>query len=368
MPGTARECPPDSPRSSRSAVIVSDTDGFIRTWGERAAEVFGYAQDEILGRPESALFTPEDRASGAAERDRVEALRDGGIVGLRWYVHRDGGRLWGNAALVPLPGPDGRPAGFVRVLRDETRSQLLLDQLEQRDVRLVESDRQKDLFLATLAHEIKNPLQTIRMGLSLLRESRDNDAEFAEWSGLIDSQVDAIFRTVNDLSDLARIAAGKVELRRERLAARRVMEQAIESAREVVASRRHRLANAAPPADVCVTGDPQRLRQVFVNLLSNAAKYTPEGGEIEFAAGVEGGDVAFRIRDNGVGISPETLPRVFDAFYQADAQAEGAHGGLGLGLAIVRKLVALHGGTVEARSEGLGRGSEFVVRLPYDGG
>lgn len=367
MPGTEESQSAHSPAIiSDCAVVVTDLGGLITNWNERAEELFGYLPDEIVGKAESVLFTPEDRSDGTAERERAEAVRHGGTPGARWHMSKDGGRLWGEAALVPLADPDGRHTGFVRVLRDGTHSRLLIEEIERRDARLVESDRQKDLFLATLAHELKNPLQAIRMGLLLLKESRSSEAEFAEWGGLIDGQVDAIFRIVNDLSDVAGIAAGKVELRRERVAARRVMEQAIESVRDAIAARRHRLTTAYPPIDVHVAGDSQRLRQVFVNLLANAAKYTPEGGEIAFDAGVEGRDVVFHVRDKGVGIPPEMLPRVFDVYYQADAPPEESPGGLGLGLAIVRQLVALHGGTVEARSEGLGRGTEFAVRLPYD--
>ena len=346
---------------ARCAVIVSDNDGHIRAWNCQAAEVFGYATDEILGRPESDLFTPEDCAAGLVERDRAWAARDGGMLAVRWYVHKDGGRLWADATLVPLPGPDGRQAGFVRVLHDETHSRLLQEQIARRDARLVDADRRKDLFLATLAHEIKNPLLSIRMGLSLLRESRGSEEEFDEWSDLVEGQVDAISRIVGDLSDAAGIAAGKVELRRERLSARDVMENSIASLLGVLEAGGRRLATAFPPDDAVLVGDPHRLRQVFANLLSNAAQHTSEAGRIEFAAVIEGDELVFRVQDDGAGISPEKLPHVFELYYQVDARGSG---GLGLGLALVRRLVALHGGTVEARSAGLGHGCEFVVRIP----
>jgi signal transduction histidine kinase len=244
---------------------------------------------------------------------------------------------------------------------DETRGGA--EELERQNLALAEADRQKDLFLAMLAHELKNPLQSIRMGLALLSESRAEENAFAEWAGLIGAQVDAIFEIVNDLSDVARVKSGKLTLRRERVPARQVMHRAIESVRGAMMSRRHRLTTILPSDELYVTGDPQRLRQVFVNLLANAAKFTPDGGEIGFAGGAEGDDIVFRVWDRGIGISPAMLPHLFEVYYQAQT-TDASQRGLGLGLPIVRELVALHGGTIAVRSGGPGCGSEFAVRLP----
>jgi signal transduction histidine kinase len=241
--------------------------------------------------------------------------------------------------------------------------EIRLRELELRNGELIEAHRRKDLFLATLSHELKNPVYSIRTGLELLGESRLNEASFAEWISLIEAELDAIATLVADLSDVARIAAGKVRLQWRDVPVRQVMKQAAESVRDVITSGRHRLTVNFPSSDINVTGDPQRLRQVFANLLGNAATYTPEGGEICFSGSLEAGEVAFRVRDNGIGITPEMLPHLFDLYYQ-EGPPGGSQSGLGLGLPIVRELVMRHGGTIDVSSRGRGQGSEFEVRLP----
>jgi CheY-like chemotaxis protein len=233
-------------------------------------------------------------------------------------------------------------------------------QLQQRAEQLAEADRRKDEFLAMLGHELRNPLAPLKNAARLLTLRGTPDAEVRG----IDRQVRQLARLVDDLLDVSRISRGKIMLQKEAVELAEVLERAVEISRPIIAARRHELAEVLPPEPVYLEADPTRLAQALANLLNNAAKYTPEGGHIRLTAERQGAEVVLRIRDNGVGITPEMLPRVFDLFVQADQTLDRSQGGLGLGLTLVKSLVELHGGRVEAFSEGLGKGSEFVVHLP----
>jgi signal transduction histidine kinase/CheY-like chemotaxis protein len=232
--------------------------------------------------------------------------------------------------------------------------------------RLREADRQKDEFLAVLAHELRNPLAAIAGATQLLkRQAWPGPDDERGWSlEVLERQSAHLARLIDDLLDVSRVSRGKVRLRPERLDARPVARRAAEAVRVPALERRHELRLALPDEPLWVEADPTRLEQVLVNLLNNAVKYSEPGGRIDLSAGRDGGDCVFRVADTGAGIAPEVLPHVFDPFVQADKTLDRAQGGLGIGLTLVRRLVELHGGGVSAASDGLGRGSEFVVRLP----
>jgi signal transduction histidine kinase/DNA-binding response OmpR family regulator len=227
-----------------------------------------------------------------------------------------------------------------------------------------DADQRKDEFLAMLAHELRNPLAPIRSAVAMMRRI-GNQAPLLDWSrDIIDRQVEHLIRLVDDLLDVSRLNEGKIRLAREPVVLSAVIERAIEVSRPSIDSHKHQLEVAVPSDPIHVDGDPVRLAQVFANLLNNAAKYTPEGGNIRVAVAREGRKVTVRVLDNGCGIAPEVLPHVFDLFTQANRSLARSEGGLGIGLTLVRNLLQLHGGAVEARSEGLGKGSEFIVQLP----
>ena len=239
-----------------------------------------------------------------------------------------------------------------------------LDRLRQQVQALEAARRQTDEFLALLAHELRNPLAPIKNAVSLMQMG-GLSASMTEWyRTVIDRQVTLLTRMVDDLLDVSRIESGKISLRREPVDLALVVESAVDAARPLVQARRHSLEIIVPGEPLRVSGDLTRLVQVVLNLLTNAAKYTPEGGQIRLAVAREGEAVAIRVRDTGLGIPADLLPRVFDLFTQGDRSLERSEGGLGIGLALVRHLVERHGGTVEAHSDGAGRGSELVVRLP----
>jgi signal transduction histidine kinase len=236
--------------------------------------------------------------------------------------------------------------------------------LTEANALLEENDRRKDEFLATLAHELRNPLAPIRNALGVLRLQRRDDPAVEQLGGMMERQVALMARLIDDLLDVSRITRGRVELRKELVDLARVAADALETARPLLQERGHQLETALPEEPVRLEADPARLAQVLANLLNNAAKYTEPGGRIRLAAEPRDGELVVRVRDNGIGVRPEMLPKIFNLFQQADRPPDRASDGLGIGLTLVKSLVELHGGRVSAHSAGPGRGSEFVVRLP----
>ena len=238
------------------------------------------------------------------------------------------------------------------------------EDLRRSEESLKEADRRKDEFLATLAHELRNPLAPIRNAVQILRAQGSEDASLKWAREVIDRQAQQLSRLVDDLLDVSRITRGRIELRKERIELAAVLERALETSRPAVEAAHHRLTVSFPEDPVRVEVDLTRMAQVLSNLINNAAKYTRPGGHIEVSASVEVKQAAIEVRDDGLGIAPEMLSRIFDLFAQVDTSLERAQGGLGIGLTIARNLVEMHGGSMEAASGGLGRGSAFTVRLP----
>jgi signal transduction histidine kinase/CheY-like chemotaxis protein len=259
-----------------------------------------------------------------------------------------------------------------RTYHDDSREALRFDGMTQditeskaREQELSAANRRKDEFLAMLAHELRNPLAPIRNAVEIMRTVGSSDDRINKGSDTISRQLQHLVRLVDDLLDVSRVTQGKVLLQREALELTGVISRGIELARPLIDARRHKLEVTLPAiGELIVEGDATRLAQVIGNLLDNAAKYTEDGGSIHLSATRDNESVVIRVRDNGVGISPDLLPRVFDLFIQAERSADRAQGGLGIGLSLVKNLIELHGGTVEARSNGPGNGSEFIVRLP----
>ena len=246
-------------------------------------------------------------------------------------------------------------------VRDQIAEQLRVEEM------LREADRRKDEFLATLAHELRNPLAPIRNSLHILRLTSVSDPAVAQVCAMMERQVGNLVRLVDDLMEVSRITRGKVELRLESVEMAGVIYNAIEASRPVIESFQHQLAISIPTESLTVNGDPVRLSQIIANLLNNAAKYMNEGGQIWLNVKRQDAEVLISVRDSGIGISAGMLPHIFKMFTQVDRSTRQSQGGLGIGLTIVRTLVELHGGRVEAHSRGLNEGSEFVVRLPLDG-
>jgi PAS domain S-box-containing protein len=264
---------------------------------------------------------------------------------------------------APVFGQGGAVVAVAGVTRDVTERQAAEQAVRDQAGRLAESDRAKDEFLATLSHELRNPLAPLRNALALLH--RDGvDARLAPVHAMMRRQVDHLVRLVDDLLELSRISRGTLSLRNERLDVAGVIRNAVETSEPLMRSRNHALTVELPPAPMWTDGDPVRLAQILSNLLDNAAKYTEDGGNIRVRAWQEDGVAAIGVRDDGVGIAPEALPRMFEMFSRGDRDRARTQGGLGIGLALSRKLAQMHGGTLEAHSDGPGLGSEFTLRVP----
>jgi signal transduction histidine kinase/CheY-like chemotaxis protein len=226
------------------------------------------------------------------------------------------------------------------------------------------ADRRKDEFLATLAHELRNPLAPIRNALHIMQLAGDDTATIEQARTMMERQLRQMVRLIDDLLDVSRITRGKLDLRKERVELSAVIGNAVDTTRPLIEAAGHSLTVSLPPHPVYLDADPMRLAQVFSNLLNNAAKYTDRGGRLWLTAAHDASDIVIHVRDTGIGIPSEALSTVFDMFAQVDRSLEKSQGGLGIGLTLVKRLVELHGGTVEARSEGPGKGSEFITRLP----
>jgi PAS domain S-box-containing protein len=349
--------------SSNDAIIAKDLNGIITTWNEAAEHLFGYSAGEVIGKPVSILI-PADHADD--EPGILNRVRSGERVANYETVRlrKNGTRIPVSLTVSPIRNSNGQVIGASKILRDITERKRLEEQLRQRVSELADADRRKDEFLATLAHELRNPLAPISHALAIMNMVGHDGELFERGRQIIERQQQQLVRLVDDLLDMARITRGKIELRRERVALAAIIESAVESSRPFIESFGHKLEVAVPDEPVWLDADPVRLSQVVANLLNNSAKYTPEHGVIRLTGERHDSEAVFRVADNGIGIPPEMLPRIYDAFTQVDTALERAHGGLGIGLTLVKTLVELHGGAVEAHSAGPGSGSEFVVRLP----
>ncbi|MFO0967506.1 MAG: ATP-binding protein [Gemmataceae bacterium] len=299
-------------------------------------------------------------------------------------MRKDGSRFWANVIITALHDESGKPRGFSKVTRDitertnaeEKARRLLQEEAARRAAeeytetirlqgdQLRESDRRKTTFLAILSHELRNPLAPIRNALHLLQQAGDRPEIRAQALGLMDRQVRHMVRLVDDLLDISRISSDRLQLRKDRLDIAEAIDLAVETSSPVIETAGHRLTVTRADGPVWVDGDGARLAQVFSNLLNNAARYTPRGGSIRIGLERHDDAAVVTVSDNGLGIPPDMLGRVFDMFSNVSTALERTQGGLGIGLSLVRRLVEMHGGSVEARSAGLGRGAEFVVRLP----
>lgn len=338
------------------AIFMLDPEGHIVSWNTGAERILGYKEPEIIGRPFSVIFTPDDIQKRRPEYELQTAREAGRAEDERWHVRKDGSRLWASGVVTPLRDEDGGLQGFAKILRDITERKRAEEQL-------ADANRRKDEFLAMLAHELRNPLAPIQNVLHIFKQEGDTKQHLKEATGMVERALGRIVRIVDDLLDISRITRGKISLRKERLTLQTAVQNAVESVRPFIDSRKHALSVSLPSEAVWLEADPVRIEQVIVNLLNNAAKYTEPGGEIRVTAERLGNDCILKVKDTGIGIKEDMLPRIFELFVQADKSLDRSEGGLGIGLTLVKRLVEMHGGAVEAFSAGVGQGSEFTVRL-----
>jgi PAS domain S-box-containing protein len=350
------------------AIFVMDPLERIMHWNAGAKRIMGFDAADVLGRPLYAIFTPEDCAAGIPRLELETAARVGRAADERWHVRKDGSRFWGLGAVTPIRATNGTLLGFGKIVADRTDLKQLQDTLQSRNEALARADELKNRFLATLAHELRNPQSVLANSAGVLRRHAASDAQVRAVAEMIDRQVHQTQRLIDDLSDLARSVRGRIQLRMQQLDLRETARLAVEATQGAIAERRHLLGVSLPDLSVPVTADADRIQQVMVNLLMNAARYTPPGGRISLSVAAEGGQGIVRIQDTGAGIPPDQLAEIFELFTQVHPDNVESRAGMGIGLALARELVALHGGTIQARSEGIGKGSEFIVRLPLNAG
>jgi PAS domain S-box-containing protein len=347
------------------AIFMTDAQGRATTWNEGVGHVLGFTEDEFIGQDvTAAIFTPEDVAAGVPERELETAAAQGQAGNDRWMRRKDGTRFFATGVTTGLYDVDGRLLGFSKVMRDQTERKRLEDELRRIAADLSEADRRKDEFLATLAHELRNPLAPVRTGLEVMKLATNDPRLLEEVRDTMERQVQQLVTLVDDLLDVSRITQGKLQLRKCRVKLDDVVQSAVEATRPFITEASHTLMVSLPPQAVWLDADPHRLAQIVSNLLSNSSKYTPEGGRIDLIAERQGSDVVLTVRDTGIGIPADMLGRIFEMFTQVDRSLEKGYTGLGIGLTLVKRLVEMHGGTITAHSEGAGRGSEFTVRLP----
>lgn len=349
--------------SSNDAIISKSLDGTIQSWNAAAERLFGFAADEAVGRNISLVIPPER----IAEEDQIiDRLKAGQRIEHfeTERVRSDGRPIVVSLTISPIKDSEGNVVGASKIVRDITERKQLEDNLRVLAANLSENDRRKNEFLATLAHELRNPLAPMSNMLEVLKRGDGNANVLKRAHETFERQLAQMVRLVDDLLDWNRITHDRLELRRSEVELTPVIQQAVEVARPMMEEAGHHMSVELPGEPIYLNADGARLAQVFGNLLNNSSKYTRPKGTISLTARRNDHEVVVTVRDNGAGIPPDKLDSIFDMFMQVDRTAERSQSGLGIGLTLVKRLVEMHEGSIEARSDGVGMGSEFVVRLP----
>lgn len=345
------------------AVLLLDACGTIRAWLGAARFILGFDAVEVVGRPVSVIFTPEDREQALDAHELEVAARHGRSEDDRWHVRKDGMRIWVTGAVTAIRRADGSLRAFVKVMRERTDLRAHLERLDAQAKELAGGRERTHAYLRTLGHEIRNSLAPLQNAVHIVHRTTQDPRSLAAMR-VAENQLEVLRRLADDLVDVVRLETGKVQLAMQRVDLCQALATCVQSLQRSAADRNVALEALLPEAPLWVHVDPSRFQQIVHNLVTNGIKYNRPAGRVWVRASREGGEVVFRVEDNGMGIPPDLLPRIFELFARAPAAELAAPGGLGVGLSLVRQLVELHGGTVQARSAGTGKGAEFSVRLP----
>jgi len=378
------------------AILRLDPTGKVVSWNAGAERTKGYRSDEILGQHFSRFYPAESIEAGWPEKELQRAEAEGRFEDEGWRIRKDGSRFWANVVITALRNQAGTIVGFSKVTRDLTErkqaEESLLRSNAELEVRVGErtteladanavlqkevaekrraqeaaeaATRAKDDFLSVLSHELRTPLTPVLASTSALEAHPDLDPDLRDDVAIIRRNIEHEARLIDDLLDLTDLLRGEVRLHLEAVDAHTALRAALESRQPIIAAKRIEVTFGLWAGRPLLWADPSRLRQVFWNLLDNAVKHTPEGGKITLrSSNVENGRIVVQVADTGGGIDPEALPRIFDAFEQAERAVRAGKGGLGLGLSLSRRLVEMHGGQLTAASEGRGRGATFTLDL-----
>ncbi|MFL6572555.1 MAG: PAS domain S-box protein, partial [Burkholderiales bacterium] len=338
------------------AIFMLDPDGVVTSWNAGAQRIKGYTRDEIIGQHFSRFYADEDIEAGKPWEELAAARREGRAEDEGWRLKKSGERFWARVVVTPLHDAAGQLRGFAKVTQDLT---------DRRNIQSLQ-DAAKDVneFIATLAHELRNPLAPIRTAVEVMAKLPGSDPAQQAMRETIDRQSAQLARIVDDMIDIARITRGAMTIERAPVDMAEAVRRAVETAAPAIEAGRHRLEVELPPEPLIVNGDLHRLTQVLANLLDNAARYTPQAGGIAVRARQEDGWSVIQVSDNGRGIEPGMLERIFHMFVQGRAALEKIGAGLGVGLALARRIAEAHGGSLEAASEGEDRGAQFTLRVP----
>ena len=353
------------------AIFMLDTQGRVASWNSGAEHTLGYASEEILGQPASRFFVADGAGDKVLEREMEEAQATGRATSTGWRARKNGEHLYVEGVLSAVRDDERRLLGYAKLMKDitdkrriETEREYLLQSERTARGEAERTSRMKDEFLATLGHELRTPLNAILGWSQVLRRVDDVNAELGEGLKIIERNARAQAQIIEDLLDMSSIISGKVRLDMRKVDLASVVEASVNAVRPAAETKGIELKVDVDPSNCTVRGDPNRLQQVFWNLLTNAVKFTPKEGRVSVTLGRVSSHLAVSVADTGEGIDAGFLPYVFERFRQADASAARRHGGLGLGLSIVKQLVELHGGCIKAASGGHGKGSTFTVELP----
>ncbi|SFM20659.1 PAS domain S-box protein [Variovorax sp. OV329] len=364
--------------ASEFAIFSTDLERRVTVWNAGAQRLLGFTEDEVLGQPADIIFTDEDRAAKAPQRESEQALREGRAGDDRFHRRKDGSLFWASGVMMQMRDADDRAVGFVKILRDQSAAREAQQAIERsqadlvlalNDVRasrdaLEAADVAKDRFLAVLSHELRNPLTSITAAARLLDIAPGSGGDLQRAAEVVRRQAGAMAAQLDDLLDVSRLRLGRLTMQKRPVGISSVIEAALEATHPIIEAAGHAVAVRMPTNELEVDGDPVRLAQVVNNLLSNAAKYTPPGGHIDISAELSGNQVIVKVADDGIGMVPAEIEAMFDMFSQAPQARERAGDGLGIGLALARNIAQLHGGWIRATSNGPGSGSEFQFGLP----
>ncbi len=345
------------------AVIVIGLDGRIQQWLGAAERLFGYSAAEAVGQPGAMLFTEEDRQRGLPDLELEEALHSPRAEDDRWHVRRDGSRVYVMGSVVAVRDGHGQAMGFIKMLLDRTDKRSYLEALENRLREQANTKAYKEVAVTTLAHELRNPLAPLSNAVQLIRLTPGVQGIQLPLD-IIERQLDALRRLVDDLGEAGRVSSHKMSFHLEQTDLAVLLRELASGMSSEFQGRQLTLTVLLPPAPILLELDCGRIRQAVMNLLSNALRYTPAGGQVWLKGTVEVSHAVIRVSDTGIGLAPETLPHIFELFTRAPSAESLAPSGMGIGLALVKQIAELHGGAVEVRSDGPGKGCEFSLRLP----
>lgn len=343
------------------AVVGLDPAGTIVGWRAAAERLFGYPAADVLGRSIATIFMPIDQQRGVPRFELEVARVSGRSEDDRWHLRADGSAIWVTGTVTAVRAADDTLLGYVKLMRDRTDLRTQIETLENRAEGLLQREAGLRLMLDTLGHEMRNPLGPLKTAVHLIERQHEAGLPLAASLRIVQRQIALLERLADDLMDITRCDTGRLQLHPEPFELQAMLRDCVGGFGEQAQAKRLMLQLLLPEAPIRIVADPQRLQQVVLNLLGNALKFTSHGGRIVVRAAQEAHHAVVHISDDGAGIAPELLPRIFELFSQGSSAPAS---GLGIGLALARDIVELHGGNLEARSPGLGKGSEFSVRLP----